>query len=76
MIRRLDDSWYRSLLLLSALLAGGVVTLFVPPYRELASMPEEPSATVSTPSKPGPDSAGVTGIDVDLRHLSFVRSIG
>jgi len=76
MIRSLDDSWFRTLLLLSALSAGGLATLFVPPYRELASMPEEAGETASAPSSPGQGSTGVTGIDVDLRHLHMVRSIG
>jgi hypothetical protein len=75
-IRNLDDSWFRTLLLLSALSAGGVATLLVPPYRELASMPEEPRETVSAPATPGGSPDGMTGIDVDLRHLDFVQRIG
>lgn len=76
MIRSLNDSWFRSLLLLLALSAGGIATVFVPPYVELASMPEDRSETAFAPVSPGSRSAGMTGIDVDLRHLSFVRSIG
>jgi len=76
MIRNLDQSRFRSLLLLSALAAGGLATLFVPPYRELASMPEEETETASAPLTPGASSSGMTGVDVDLRHLRTIQSIG
>ena len=75
-IRNLNDSWSRSLLLLSALSAGGVATLLVPPYRELASMPQEQSESVSVPATPGASRSGITGIDVDMRYLDIVQSIG
>jgi hypothetical protein len=76
MIRSLNHSRFRSLLLLTALSAGALTTLFVPPYRELAFMPEDASETASAPTSPGRNSSDVTGIDVDLRHLRIVGSIG
>jgi hypothetical protein len=68
MIRRLDDSRFRTALLLLALTAGGVATLFVPPYQDIAFAPEEEAA--SAPATPGRASPDMTGIDVDLRHVS------
>jgi hypothetical protein len=69
-----EPSWSRKLLLLSALAAGGVATQFVPPYQEIAFLPKEEA--VSAPASPGSTSRGMTGVDVDLHHLNFIRSLG
>jgi hypothetical protein len=70
-----EPSWFRKLLLLSALAAGGVATLFVPPYQEIAFVPDDQEA-VATPVSPGRASRGMTGVDVNLHHRKFVRSNG
>jgi len=67
MIRCLDNSRFRTALLLLALMAGGIATLFVPPYQDIAFAPDE---AVSAPATPGRASPDMTGIDVDLRHVS------
>ena len=43
-----EPSWSRKMLLLSALVAGTVATQFVPPYRELAFIPNDEA--VSSPA--------------------------
>jgi hypothetical protein len=74
MNRCYEPSWSRTLLLLSALVAGGVATLFVPPYQEVAFMSPEREA-VSAPASPGAPSRGMTGIDVNTYVLNLLRSI-
>jgi hypothetical protein len=47
----------------------------VPPYREIAFEAEgEKPASNSMP--PESTSHGMTGVDVDLHHLNFVRNTG
>lgn len=74
MSRYLEYSWFRTTLLLSALAAGGLATLFVPGYQEMAATTEKPTPPASVRQVRGNASSDVTGIDVDLRHLKLVRS--
>jgi hypothetical protein len=63
-------------LVLSALGAGGLATLFVPPYREMARMPDSQPA-VSTPATPGGTSHGMTGINnAKFDRDGFIRTSG
>jgi hypothetical protein len=64
------SSWFRQVLLLSALGAGALTTLLVPPYQEVALVPDDEKPMSSLESRGGTN--GMTG--VDLRHLNFVRS--
>jgi hypothetical protein len=67
------NNWVRMSLLLGALAAGTVVTQFVPKYQDAAR-------TVTYPTKPASmtnassHSNGVSGVDVDERHLTLVRN--
>jgi hypothetical protein len=70
-----EPSRFRMLLLILALAAGGVATLFVPPYREIAFVPDDREA-VTTPVSSGSASRGMTGIDVKMHHRNFVRNNG
>jgi hypothetical protein len=72
MSRSHQPSWIRQMLLLSALGAGALTTLLVPPYRDVALLPEDEQPAASTAS-PGGTSQGMSGVDVDLHHLNFVR---
>jgi hypothetical protein len=74
MIRLRDRSWLRTTPLLLALMAGVVATQLVPPYRDIAYALKE--GAKSSPASPGQNSSGMTGVDVDLRHLQFATSIG
>jgi hypothetical protein len=67
-----EPTWFRKMLVLSALVAGSVATLFVPPYREVAFIPEDREAVTT----PGSSSRGMTGIDVNLHHRNLVQSNG
>jgi hypothetical protein len=67
-------SWSQLLLLLSALVAGGVATQFVPPYQEVAFISPE-RETISAPVSPGAPSRGMTGIDVNTQVVNLLRSI-
>jgi hypothetical protein len=69
-----EPSWSRKLMLLSALVAGGVATQFVPPYQELAFIPKNEAS--STSMSRGSASRGMTGIDVNTRYQTVVRSTG
>ena len=63
-------SWIRQVLLLSALGAGALTTLLVPPYQEVALVPDDEKPASSSESRGGAN--GMSGVDVDLRHLNFV----
>jgi hypothetical protein len=67
-------SWIRQLLLLSALGAGALTTLLVPPYQEVAMVPDDEQPVSRSDSHGG--SNGMTGVDVDLRHLNHIRNTG
>jgi hypothetical protein len=69
-------SWRRLLPLLAAFAAGGLATQLVPPYRELAFAPQKSGKPQAVPSSAGSSSPGMTGIDVDMRHLDYVRGVG
>ena len=74
MIRLGNSSWARAVPLLLALTAGIVTTRLVPPYRDIAyALQEEKGRASASQSN---NFSGMTGIDVDLRHLQFVQSIG
>ena len=74
MNRCYEPSWSRKLLLLSALVAGGVATQFVPPYQELAFIPKD--EVVSAPTLSASKSRGMKDVDVNTHHLNIVRSSG
>jgi hypothetical protein len=69
-----EPSWSRKMLLLSALVAGSVVTQFVPPYQELAFMPKDEA--ISTPALSASKSRGTSDVGVDTHHLTRVRTSG
>ena len=75
MNRVLDNSWFRSLVLLGALSVGTMLTQVVPSYEEMASLRERPTTMPSTSAVRDNRPSDVTGIDVDQRHLTLVRSI-
>ena len=70
-----EHSWFRTGLLLLALSAGSVVTQLVPPYREIAFMPEE-EESVSASASANANSTGPAGIDVSWLHLNVIRNTG
>lgn len=69
-----DTSLRRAVPLLLALFAGVVTTQLMPPYRDIAYALNE--AKKSAPASPGNNFSGMTGIDVDLRHLQFAGRLG
>jgi hypothetical protein len=69
MTRMGDGSLLRAVPLLLALLAGIVTTQLMPPYRDIAYALKE--ANNHPPASSGNNFSGMTGIDVDLRHLQF-----
>jgi hypothetical protein len=71
-----EKSWVRTGLLLLALAAGGLATLLVPPYRDIAYAADDQEQAMAARPKPGRGSSDMSGIDVDLRHLKYVASIG
>lgn len=74
MSRYFEYSWIRTTLLLSALAAGGLATLFVPAYEEMAATTEKPTPPASVRHVRGNTSGDMTGIDVDRRHMKIVRN--
>ena len=68
------SSLLRAVPLLLALLAGIVTTQLMPPYRDIAYVLKEGKA--SAPASPGNNFSGMTGIDVDQRHLEFAGRLG
>jgi hypothetical protein len=60
------------MMVLSALGAGALATLLVPPYREVALVPED-EKPVAAPQSPGNTSHGMTGIEKDTPHRNFRR---
>lgn len=73
MQRSHENPLFSQLLLLSALIVGSTVTLFVPPYREMdAVRDDEQPAAASTMSERA--TQGMTGIDVNLQQLELTRS--
>jgi hypothetical protein len=69
-----DNALLRTVPLLLALLAGVVTTRMMPPYRDIAYALNE--AKKHAPASPGNNFSGMTGIDVDLRHLQSAGRIG
>jgi hypothetical protein len=69
-----EPSRSRTLLLMSALVAGGVATQFVPAYQEVAFISPAKEA-VSAPASPGASLRGMTGIDVNTHVLNLLRNI-
>lgn len=68
-----ENSWFRWSVLLLALVAGGVMTQVVPSFETVASMREvKPASASQTTDR---TRSGVTGVDVDMRHLNYIRSI-
>jgi hypothetical protein len=74
MTRTGDNSLLRAVPLLLALFAGGVTTQLMPPYRDIAYALKE--AKGSAAASRGNNFSGMTGIDVDLRHLQFAGRLG
>jgi hypothetical protein len=68
-----QPSWVRHMLLASALGAGALATLLVPPYREVAFAPED-DGPASHAASPDSTHRGVTGVDADVHHRNVVRS--
>jgi hypothetical protein len=67
--------WFRNAMLLGALVAGVLVTRLVPTYHA-------PEHSVTYRSKPASvskansgTSGGVSGVDVNLRHIALIGSI-
>jgi hypothetical protein len=73
MNRLVNAAWIRPVLLLCALGAGGVMTQLVPSYQDIAAKRE--AATSQSREARRNMSHGVTGVDVDLRHLTLVGCI-
>ena len=74
MTRTGDRSLLRTIPLVLALLAGIVTTQLVPPYRDIAYALKE--AKRHAAASPDNNFSGMTGIDVDLRHLRYVGRLG
>ena len=70
-----EPSWFRTSLLLLAFAAGGLATLLVPPYQEVAFAPQD-KAQAASAHESSNRSPGLTGIDVMLHNLNFIESIG
>jgi len=64
-----------SVLLLLALAAGSVTTHFVPEYHERTTVRTHQSARASDSDSSSDAASDVTGVDVDLRHLSVIATI-
>jgi hypothetical protein len=71
----LDNSWFRHAVLLGALAAGGVMTQIIPSYEEIAALQNEPVRPSAASRVRDHASTGVTGIEVDQRHLRIVQRI-
>jgi hypothetical protein len=69
-----DNALLRTVPLLLALLAGVVTTRMMPPYRDIAYALNEAKENAS--ASPGDNVSGMTGVDVDLRHLQYVGRLG
>jgi hypothetical protein len=74
MTRISNSSLLRAVPLLLALLAGIVTTRLMPPYRDIAYALKE--SNESAAASPGNNFSGMTGIDVDQRHLEFAGRLG
>jgi hypothetical protein len=61
------DSWYRAALLGLSLLCGALISLWV---NSLSGWGTTPAAAPAA----GPRPAEVIGVDVDARHMEFVRA--
>jgi hypothetical protein len=77
MSRIYDNSWFRGMLLLGAMGAGVALTQLIPSYEEIAAHREKsaPAAANRKVDTPTYETSGVTGIDVDLRHLRLLSCI-
>lgn len=68
------NNWVRTSLLLGALAAGTFVTQLVPTYQEAARTVTYPSKPASMTNASGHAPHGVSGVDVDEKHLTLVRT--
>jgi hypothetical protein len=75
MSRIYDNSWFRGTLLLAALAAGFMLTRVVPTYEEMAAVREQSAAPAAERKTHHHTTSGVTGLELNQRHLEFVRSI-
>lgn len=66
-----DRSWFHTAMLMSALAAGGLTTLLVPPYRELAAVPNDEQEAVSAAASPG----AVEGLSNQVRGPQRVSAL-
>ena len=70
-----EHSLFRTTVLLVALAAGGAMTQVVPSFDQVAATRDAAQKPAATSAAHESRSSGVTGIDVDMRHLNLVRSI-
>ncbi len=75
MNRYLESSWFRNALLLLALAAGGLMTLVVPSYQEMAAIHVQPARPSSATGAGGNTSRHITAVDVGQRQFDFLRCI-
>jgi hypothetical protein len=75
MNRYLNNFWFRHAVLLGALAAGAVLTQIMPTYEEMAALHKEPVRPSAASRVRDHASTGVTGIEVDVRHLNIVERI-
>jgi hypothetical protein len=67
------NNWIRMSLLLGALAAGTLVTQFIPQYHEQARTVTYPSKAASMTNGAN-HSQNVSGVEVDEKHLTLVRT--
>jgi hypothetical protein len=74
MNRLMNAAWIRPTMLLCALGGGILVTRFVPSYQEMAAARERPAASSPRDARRHAPQ-GVTGVDVNRRHLALAACI-
>jgi hypothetical protein len=74
MKRSIEQRWFRNLVLMGSLAAGGLMTQFVPAHQETAALQVKPQ-TLPAIEVRETSSRDMTGIDVDRRFMKFVQSI-
>jgi hypothetical protein len=73
MNRCLENTWFRHAVLLVALAAGGLMTRAIPTYEEMAALQNQPVRPSAASRVRDHASTGVTGIDIDQRHLKLAQ---
>lgn len=76
MNRYLERTWFRNVLLLVALVTGGLLTQVIPTYEEMAALRERPATPSAASRAREHESSDVTNRSVKQRHRRTIYTVG